>query len=153
MVGALIEPEGAEGNHDPVSQTYTLEGVFLSPDPDTGEALALYTEDPTDFKIISRPQIIYKREIESSWVGESFDSLVVRFAASFTASGKYEEDVPLELADIDIGQFAAFTVEKGQGLEATLSIHWKNTVLRDEEADPPTETFSVPEFEVEVTQD
>jgi hypothetical protein len=152
-LGVLVAPEGATGNYDPVWQEYTLEGVFLSPDPDSGDALSLYSEDPEAFKVIDRPQIIYKREIDNAWVGETFDTLVVRFSTTVTAAGKYADDYKIELAESDVSNVDSFTIEKGQGIEATINIQWKNTVTRDEASDTSTEEWMAPTFDVSISLD
>ena len=153
VVGVPVAPEGATGSYDPIWQEYTMEGVYLSPDPDADGELSLYSGDPTAFKVIDRPQIIYKREIPSGWVGEKFDSLFVRFSTSVTAAGKYADDYKLELLESDIGNAEGFTVEKGQGIAATINIQWKNTVTRDDASVPPIEDWIVPTFDVSILLD
>jgi hypothetical protein len=153
MLGTLVAPEGTEGNRDPVWQEYTLEGIFLSPDPASTDALSLYSDDPKAFKIIDRPQVIYKREIDATWVDEKFDSIVVHFSPTVMAAGLYADDYSIELPDGDVKFTDGFTVEKGQGILATINVQWKNTILRDEASDPPSESIIAPTFEIVISLD
>ncbi len=153
MLGVLVAPDGAAGAFEPTAQAYTLEGVFLSPDPVSGEALSLYTGDPEEFTIIDRAQVLFKRDIDATWVGESFEHLVVRFAPSVTGQSKYASDVSLTLTDPDVSSAGTFVVEQGQGLEVTVNVQWKNTVTRDESTSPSTETMELPTFDLDIALD
>jgi len=153
FIGVLTAPEEATGDNDPISQDYTIEGIYLSPDPDSGDALSLYSDDPTEFRIIERSQIVYKREIDATWVGEKFDSLVIRLNSTVNGLSKFADDHVINLsadATTDIGYYTEFSVEKGQGIDAVVQVQWKNTVMVDP-ADEANYLMSIPTFDVSIS--
>lgn len=148
MVGNLVAPSTATGGQYPAWQEYTLQGVYLSPDPESGEVLSLFNEDPKTYKIVSRPQIIYQKEIPSTWVGKSFESLILRFDTGVTAAGKFRDDYQIVLDSSDIIYETSFMVEEGRGIVVTVNVNWKNTITRNDDTD--TETWTLPDFVVSV---
>ncbi|MEZ4743392.1 MAG: hypothetical protein R3B45_13260 [Bdellovibrionota bacterium] len=153
MLATLIAPESATGSFDPVSQKYTLEGIYLSPDPTTGEEIELFDADPKEFTIIERSQIIFSKEIDSNWVGENFDKLTIRFNSEVTGTSKFTDDHSFTLSDdasTDVNYETSFQVEKGQGLEAIIKVQWKNTVVQDAN-DEESYNMSAPAFDFSVS--
>lgn len=149
MLGNLEAPADAEGTNDPRWQGYTLEGVYLI--PETGDALSLYSDAPHEYKIINRSQIIYKKEVDSDWLDVNFSALTVQFDQTVTGGGKYSDSHELTLETGSISYSTPFTFKKGQGLTAVINVNWKNTMTRNEEVDPPTESMALPEFDVSVS--
>ncbi len=145
MIGVLTAPEAATGSYDPISQTYELEGVFLT--PETGDSLSLYTEpEAKEVKIINRSQIIFETKVTEDYVGTNFSALAVRFSSTVLGASRYEEEHNLEMEDTDIIYSETFTFETGRGVSAVIDVNWKNTVTRDETTEPPTETMEVPTY-------
>ena len=148
MQGVFEAPVDATGNADPKFEKFTLSAV-TAVDSD-GTSVNLYEDDPKEFRIISRPQIIFEADI-SDYVDKSFNTVALTFDPTTTVGGKIESDLAVALTDASPMLTDTFTVEKAKGLRLDVKVQWKNTVTRDEDADPASETASSPTFTLEMT--
>jgi hypothetical protein len=147
MLGVFDAPADATGNADPRAQTYTLEDVGLV--AADGTVTDIYDADPLEVRIVNRPQIIHEAEL-GDYKDLTYAGIRVQFSAAVVGIGKIEDELPITLADPVIVYAQAFTVEKGIAQRLEVRVQWKNTITRDEAADPPTETMVAPTFATEL---
>ncbi len=148
MVGAFEAPEGAEGNAEPRSMRFILEKVTLISEDST--ETELYEDDPAEFNIISRSQIIAEADV-SEHVGVSFSGIRVTFSPDATVVGKIDENMVVTLTQTDLQYGQPFTIEKAKELRLNIKTQWKNIVTVDEAA--KTETAIAPSFALEIKYD
>lgn len=143
MFGAFEAPADATGNAEPRSQTYTLQDVALV--AADGTVVDLYDEDAKEVRIINRAQIIHAADL-SDYKENSYASIRVQFAAGVVGAGNLEDELTLTLADPVIVYAQTFTVEKAIAQRLEIQVNWKNTITRDDDADPVTEVMAAPAF-------
>lgn len=153
MWGVFEAPVNATGTFSPTWQAYEFIGITLIR-ADDGSAVDLYSGAPISVRIINRPQIIYSEtlgNLEGLSENDEFSSAEVRFSEILVGAGKLAEDyvVPLDSTNINYG--LPFTVEPGKDLRFNINVLWKNTVTRDADGSPGTETMSAPTLRLEVT--
>jgi hypothetical protein len=148
MVGIFEAPEGAEGNSEPRSMSFTLEKVTLI--AEDGSETEMYEDDPAEFAIINRSQIIAEADA-ADYVGDSFSGIRVTFSPDVTVVGKVDDSMVVTLTQSDLLYSEAFTFEKAKELRFNIKTQWKNTITFDEAAN--TETAVPPSFDLEIKYD
>ena len=144
MTGVFEAPADATGNAEPKSMAMTLTGVALTAvDGSTVDLFAAEEAEPTEYRIISRGQIVFEADI-SDYVDVEFAALTVTFDPTVQGQGKYEDEMTTTLTSTTAAYAEPFTVENAKAVELGISVQWKNIVTRDEDADPPTEVMSSP---------
>lgn len=146
MYGVFETPADATGNVEPRSQTYTLNDVSLiSAD---GTLTSVFAETaPKAVKIINRSQIIEEASL-TDYVDLTYSGVRLTFDAAIVGAGKIEAEMATTLPASTIDYVAALTITSAKDLRLVVKVQWKNTVTRDEVADPPTEVMSAPTFAV-----
>lgn len=145
MYGAFIAPADATGNAEPRSITFELSSVSLVNADDTLTTFDLSALTTTSFRISSYSQKILSQDL-ADYDGQTFSGIEITFAPAITAVGKYEAALASTLATPTIRHTEEFTVETAKSKRLEVKVEWKNTITRDEEVDPPTETISAPTF-------
>ena len=148
MIGAFEAPEGAEGNAEPRSMTFTLEKVTLI--AEDGTEIEMYEADPAEFAIINRSQIIAEADV-ADYVGDSFSGIRVTLSPEATVVGKIDDDMVVTLTQNELLYSEAITIEKAKELRLNIKTKWKNTITSDEAAN--TETAIPPAFDLEIKYD
>jgi hypothetical protein len=148
MIGVFEAPEGAEGNAEPRSMSFTLEKVTLI--AEDGTETETYEGDPAEFAIINRSQIIAEADA-ADYVGDSFAGIRVTFSPEATVVGKVDDSMNVALTQSELLYAEAFTFEKAKELRVNIKTQWKNTITFDETAN--TETAISPSFELEIKYD
>ena len=143
MLGVFEAPTDATGNADPRSQTYTLQDVSLV--GLDGSLVDLFPDEPKEIRIVNRSQIIHEADL-SDYAEAVYAGIRVEFAAAVVGAGKIEPEMAVTLADPIVLYAQQFTVEKAIAQRLEIHVQWKNTVTRDEAADPVTEVMAVPTF-------
>jgi hypothetical protein len=150
MQGTFEAPPAAAGNAEPKAVTFSIEGLTLTRDDGTVDDLFEGETEPKEVRIINRPQIVYEPEVHD-FVDVAYTKLTLTLSATATAKGKYEDEMPVTLAQ-PVAEFVdTFTVEKAKGMRLDVSVQWKNTVARDDDAE--TETMSSPTFVLDMTSE
>ena len=146
MQGTFEAPVDAVGNAEPKFVKFTLTGVSMT--GLDGTVTDIYKSDPLAVRIISRPQIIHEVEVKD-YVGETFTQLTVTFDSAIEAGGKYEESMPLTLTTPNADYLGSIAVEKAKAMRLDISVQWKDTVTRDDDA--KTETMTSPALLMDLT--
>ena len=148
MVGSFNQPPEATGNADPKVLVFTLMGgqVTLG----GGAELNLFKDqEPLEFRIIARPQIILESDL-STYLDEEISSVSLTFAPTLGGVGKYSETLTATLTSPRPAYTTATKIQKGQTIRLLISALWKNTVTVDDSTKPPTETLSAPSLVIEL---
>lgn len=133
VFGVYKAPEGAGGNFSPKFYEMTVQQISLH--GVDGETIIFEPgRSGKDLRIIDRPQIVYSKDI-SDYEKMSFISATVVFDADVVVGGKYQSDYPLSLTSNSVSTTEPFTIGKSQGLRMTTKIEWRNTIVRDEQAE------------------
>ena len=143
MYGVFEAPVDATGGAEPRFQTYTLNSVDLV-DGD-GVVTALFSDPPKSLRIVNRSQIIAELPL-TDYVGKSFSSVRVGFDPDVVGGGKIEAAMPATLGNPVLELVEPITVAAAKDVRLKIKVQWKNTVSRDEDADPKTEVMSAPGF-------
>lgn len=150
MAGVFERSPDAAGNAEPKQIKFTLKGVDLI--KEDGSAIDLWAgAEETTYRVVSRPQKIFEGSL-ADYVGQSFASLKLTFDPVVTGSGKYEDALDATLADDTPDFFKTLPVAKGKTLKVTVHVQWKDLIMRDTEASPPTETMTPPSLRFELDE-
>lgn len=148
MLGIFEAPQDADGNGEPRSMAFTLQSVTLK--STEGSDVELFEDDPTEFSVINRSQIITEAEI-GDYVDQTFSGISVSFAPEVTVVGKIESDIPVTLVNSELFYEDLIEVKKAKSFRLNIKVQWKNTITRDEDAE--TETAVPPSFSLEIKYD
>jgi len=148
MIGVFEAPDGAEGNGEPRSMSFTLENVTLM--AEDGAEIDLYEGEPAAFAIINRSQIIAEADV-TDHVGESFSGIRVSFAPDAVVTGKVTDKIAVTLPQPELMYSQAVTIEKAKELRLNIKTQWKNIVTRDDST--KTESAVPPSFVLEIAYD
>jgi len=148
MLGVFEAPQDAEGNGEPRSMSFTLQGVKIT-DAD-GVDTSLFEGEPVEFSIINRSQIIAEADV-SEHVGETFSSITVTFAPSVGVKGKIDENLEVTIANPELQYVDSIAFETAKKARLNIKVQWKNIITRDEEA--KTESVTPPAFSLEFKYD
>jgi hypothetical protein len=147
MAGVYEAPEDVSGNAEPRSMSFTLQGVTLS--SAEGEDVELFEDEPTAFNIINRPQIIAEADV-ADYVGTSFSSVTVTFAAAVTAVGKTSDELSATLTTTALVHTATIEIAKAKSNRLNIGVQWKNIINYDDSGDEVVETLGQPAFTFEL---
>jgi hypothetical protein len=151
MYGTFIAPVDATGNAEPRSQTYTLKDVAVM--TDDGAVTSVMTEkEPVTLKIVNRSQIIESASLHD-FVDKTLTGVRVTFDTAITGAGKYEPEMAVALASADAELLQGIDIDTGKNVRLNIKVQWKNTVTRDDTADPPTESMTAPTFALDIGDD
>ncbi len=142
MVGAYTAPDEAAGNGDPKFIEFTLNSVVLK--SDDGD-LAVFDDDPTDFRIISRESLIAEKDLTDQ-EALTYSGAEVTFAGGVTIGGRYEDDMTATIAAPTATYQTAITVEKAKTIKLLVKAKWRNIITRDDDAQ--TEEATAPSLEI-----
>lgn len=148
MLGVFEAPQDADGNAEPRAMAFTLQSVKLN--SADGTEIELFEDDPTEYSIINRSQIIAEAEI-ADYVDQSFSGITVTFAPEVTVAGKIEPELPVTLVNSELLYEDLIEIEKAKSFRLNINVQWKNIVTHDEEAE--TETAVPPAFSLEIKYD
>jgi len=148
MIGAFEAPEGAEGNGEPRSMGFTLEGVALI--GEDGTETEMYEDPPAVFAIVNRSQIIAEADV-SKYVGVSFSGIRVSFASDASVVGKINGNLVVTLNQPDLLHAEIFTIEKAKELRLNIKTQWKNILTVNTEE--KTESAIAPSFVLGIKYD
>jgi len=144
MFGVFKVPEGAEGNASPKFYEITFVSILLGGD----EELEYAPEATSALRIIDRPQVVFREDVEK-YDGTSFTSATVTLESAVVAGGKYS-NYDLTLTDPIITKTEDFGIKTGKGVHVIIKVEWQNTIDRDRDAE--TEAVVEPTFELEVEE-
>lgn len=150
MLGVFEAPADAEGNAEPRSLSFTLQSVALT--SAEGASVALYEDEPKEFSIINRSQIIAEADI-AEYVGQAFTAVTVTFSAAVTAVARTSSDLPITLPSPALVHTAPIAVSKAKSHRLNIGVLWKNIVTYDDSGETPVETVSAPGFSFELRND
>ncbi len=148
MQGTFVAPVDADGNAEPRFQNYVLTDVVLIEAGGVETSVYKATE-ATALKIVNRSQIIYEADL-AELVDKTFTSARVSFQPGITGGGKIEDAMAVTLVDPELEIPSPFTVEATTTYRLNIEVQWKNTVTRDEDSDPKTETMTAPSFALDL---
>ena len=94
MLGVSEAPEGAAGNADAISETFTVQKITAI-DDDAIEYVLL--EEEKEVKIVNRTLLIFQKEIPSQFEGKTFTQFKVTFSAAVKATSRFTQDADLTL--------------------------------------------------------
>ena len=149
MVGTFVQPTDAKGSEDPKSLNFTLNGcgILLS----DGEYLDLYQDqDPKQFRIIARPQIIMEADLtayESKDIGE----IRVIFDPTVEGVGKTFKNLSTIMPQPTKTLVQSLKIQAGKTIRLQISVPWKNTITVDSEGGGPLESLEPPTLVLSTT--
>ena len=142
MQGVYTTATGATGDNSPQSETYQFTGITLTLADGTGD-IELYDGDPTSFKIIDRPQLLYANYDMSAYDAISFSQAKVKFSTKVDVVTRTSVTKSISLTSGDLLLTDPFTISKAQAQNLTIKISWGKTVTT---ADDGTESIHEPSF-------
>lgn len=145
MLGVAEAPDGAMGNVDPISETFTLKKIVALDDEEQEHSLL---DEEKEVKIINRTLLVLHKEMPSEFEGKTFSQFKVEFSTKLSATSRFKQDAELNLESGVVAFDEAFSVGRGHGLTFVIKVKWKNTVTRNEEADPKTDELTAPQLEI-----
>lgn len=141
MYGVSKAPAQAAGDREPDFLSFQLNDVQLLGKSGAGPTdLLIDEEEPKVYRIIDRPQVIFEKAI-ADLEGESFDGIVLRFAATVEGGDSQASSLSFTMANPDISLNQELLVEKAENLECTIKLNWGNT-LTDESLGEPDYNIS-----------
>jgi hypothetical protein len=148
MVGTYSVPPGATGDDAPQSQTFSFTSLLIH--KSDGTSVELFNDTAQKFKIIDRPQMIYKNTDMSAYDGTVFTRATVIFSPDVNVVTKAGNQFTLTLdpTSFDLGEL--FTITQGKAQVLTLKANWGQTVT---ENDDGSESISIPGFTMIYTED
>ena len=150
---ADVQYSESEIRVEPISQTYTLKDVVMT--DSLGVEYDLYSNKPTDYRISSRTQRIYRKELDNSFLDQTFVSLKITFSNKIVGASKFKSNHKVSLqadggADYIVAYDDGFSLSAGQKLIFNISVKWKKTVLRKGGNGSFTESMEAPGLSVDL---
>lgn len=150
MQGTFEAPPSAAGNAEPKAVTFQITGLTMTRADGTIDDIFQDETEPKEVRIINRPQIVYEPKVHD-FVDVAYTKLTLSLAATAEAKGKYEDAMSVTLAQPTADFVDTFTVAKAKSMRLDVSVQWKNTVTRDDDA--KSEVMSSPTFLLDLTSD
>jgi len=144
IVGSLTKPTGATGTESPQAQVFLFDNISLKPD-DGSASIDLYTGDPMEMRVVSRPQEVWSTTDLSDHVGKGFSSATIKFDPVVVVidQGGSSHDLTLDSGDLVMSD--PFEIIEGKETVITIRSSWGKTITPASD-DVPGTTVSAPSF-------
>ena len=144
ILGSLTQPTGATGTQSPMAQVYLFNNISLHP-ADGTDAIDMYTGDPLELRIVSRPQEVWSTTDLSAHEGVAFSAATVKFDPTVVVvdQGGDNHDITLDTGDLAMSQ--PFTLTAGEETVITVRASWGRTITPVTDTNLET-TVSAPSF-------
>ncbi len=161
MVGVYEEPRAIDASEvskrfEPISQTFELRKIIVTNEIDgVISDKVLFGEDETSktFRITNQQQKILNYKMSNEDYKMKITATKIIWANQVEGVSKLNSDHQILLdatkdgaADFELDYNETVEAGEGQGIDFTIKIKWKKTVLRD--GDPAEDTMFAPTFDV-----
>ncbi len=144
ILGSLTQPTGATGTKSPMAQVYLFNNVSLQP-ADGSAAIDMYSGDPGELRIVSRPQEVWSTTDLTDYEDVSFSSATVKFDPLVVVIDQDGEEHNITLDTGDLVMNEPFTLTSGTEKVITVRASWGKTITPSDDTTPET-TVSAPSF-------
>ncbi len=144
IMGSLTQPTGATGSESPQAQVFLFNNVTLHPD-DGSAGVDLYTGDPLELRVVSRPQEVWSTTELTDHVGKGFSSVTVKFDPLVVVVDQSGDSHDLTLDSGDLVMSEPFEIIDGKETVVTIRSSWGKTITPATEEVAET-TVSSPSF-------
>ena len=144
ILGSLTQPTGATGTKSPMAQVYLFNNVSLQP-ADESAAVDMYSGDPEELRIVSRPQEVWSTTDLTDYEDVSFSSATVKFDPLLIVIDQDGEEHSITLDTGDLVMSEPFSLTAGTEKVITVRASWGKTITPSDDTTPET-TVSAPSF-------
>ncbi|NBQ54551.1 MAG: hypothetical protein EBU49_13375 [Proteobacteria bacterium] len=144
ILGSLTQPTGATGTKSPMAQVYLFNNVSLQP-ADGSAAVDMYSGDPEELRIVSRPQEVWSTTDLTDYEDVSFSSATVKFDPLVVVIDQAGEEHSITLDTGDLVMSEPFSLTAGTEKVITVRASWGKTITPSDDTTPET-TVSAPSF-------
>lgn len=144
ILGSLTQPTGATGTKSPMAQVYLFNNVSLQP-ADGSAAVDMYSGDPEELRIVSRPQEVWSTTNLTDYEDVSFSSATVKFDPLVIVIDQDREEHSITLDTGDLVMSEPFSLAAGTEKVITVRASWGKTITPSDDTTPET-TVSAPSF-------
>ncbi len=144
ILGSLTQPTGATGTKSPMAQVYLFNNISLQP-ADGSAAVDMYSGDPEELRIVSRPQEVWSTTDLTDYEDVSFSSATVKFDPLVVVIDQAGEEHSITLDTGDLVMSEPFSLTAGTEKVITVRASWGKTITPSDDTTPET-TVSAPSF-------
>jgi len=127
-----------------MAQIYLFNNVSLQP-ADGSAAVDMYSGDPEELRIVSRPQEVWSTTDLTDYEDVSFSSATVKFDPLVVVVDQEGEEHNIMLDTGDLVMSEPFTLSAGTEKVITVRASWGKTITPSDDTTPET-TVSAPSF-------
>ncbi len=144
ILGSLTQPTGATGTKSPMAQVYLFNNISLQP-ADESAAVDMYSGDPEELRIVSRPQEVWSTTDLTDYEDVAFSSATIKFDPLVVVLDQEGEEHSITLDSGDLVLNEPFTLTAGDETVITVRASWGKTITPADDTTPET-TVSAPTF-------